>query len=234
MTAVAESFAAPRSSVSIAWIQRNWDIAILVLLAAVVFHPWSAVHLPLTDFGIFLAARGDSHSLLSQFAAIASNYMREGRFCLITYLYLTLGSAAFGTWAPGWHWTYFALNIGVILMARGLFRKLGVSQLASFVALALWAVMGPTAELWYRPAGEAIGLILLLAAMHLAFNYADAADYRRRAILIALCALGILLTKEMLVALLPAGWLFSRLRIEKREWSWAPWTHRRPDATIRK
>ena len=86
--------------------------------------------------------------------------------------------------------------------------------------------MGPTAELWYRPAGEAIGLILLLAAMHLAFNYADAADYRRRAILIALCALGILLTKEMLVALLPAGWLFSRLRIEKREWSWAPWTYR--------
>ena len=226
MTAVAEPFAAARSSSIVAWMQRNWDIVALVVVVAVVFHPWSAVHLPLTDFGIFLAARGDSHSLLSQFGGLVTYYIAEGRFCLVTYIYLTLGSAAFGTWAPGWHWTYFLLNIGVILMARGLFRKLGLSQAASFVALALWALMGPTAELWIRPAGEAIGLILLLAAMHLAFNYADATDYRRRAILIAVCALGIVLTKEMLVALLPAGWLFSRMRIDKREWSWAPWTHR--------
>lgn len=226
VTAVAESFPAQRASLSMVWIQRNWDIAALVLLAALVFHPWNAAHLPLTDFGIFLAARGDSHSLWSQFVGIASNYMREGRFCIITFIYLTLGSATFGTWAPGWHWTYFALNIGVILMARGLFRKLGISRMASFVALALWALMGPTAELWFRPAGEAIGLILLLAAMHLAFNYTDASDYRRRAILIALCALGIVLAKEMLVALLPAGWLFSRMRIEKGEWSWAAWRRR--------
>jgi len=226
LTAFAEPIVASRSAVSTVWLRRHWDIAALVVLAAVVFQPWNATHLPLTDFGIFLQARGDSHSLLSQFAAISSNYMREGRFCLITYIYLTLGSAAFGTWAPGWHWTYFALNIGVIIIARGLFRKLGVSQLATCVALALWAVMGPTAELWFRPAGEAIGLMLLLAAMHLALNYADAADYRRRAILIALCALGILLAKEMLVALLPAGWLFSRVRFENREWTWAPWTRR--------
>lgn len=226
MTAALNPLAAPRFSLSMVWMRRNWDIAALLLLTAAVFRPWAAVHLPLTDFGIFLAARGDSHSLLSQFGGLASYYMAEGRFCLITYLYLTLGSAAFGTWAPGWHWTYFALNVAVILIARGLFRKLGVSRAASFVALALWAVMGPTAELWIRPAGEAIGLILLLAAMRLAFNYADAADYRRRAILIALCALGIVLTKEMLAALLPAGWLFSRMRIANGEWTWAPWKHR--------
>ena len=96
VTAVAESFAAPRASVSIAWIQRNWDIAILVLLAAVVFHPWSAVHLPLTDFGIFLAARGDSHSLLSQFAAIASNYMSGPAFLTGTIPVTRFASAALG------------------------------------------------------------------------------------------------------------------------------------------
>ncbi len=226
MTAAVEPFALSRSFTSMAWMRRNWDALAVLLIAAVVFHPWSVGHLPLTDFGIFLAARGDSHSLVSQFVSLSSYYIGEGRFCLITYIYLTLGSAAFGTWAPGWHWTYFALNVVVILMARGLFRKLGVNQTASFVALALWALMGPTAELWIRPAGEAIGLILLLAGMNLALNYSDAEDYRRRAILIALCALAIVLTKEMLVALLPAGWLLSRMRIEKGEWSWAKWTHR--------
>ena len=208
------------------WARRHWDIAVLVALAALVFRPWDAPHLPLTDFGLFLSARGSSHSLFSQYAGIAGYYIGEGRFCLITYLYMALGGAAFGTWAPGWHWTYFALNVVVLMLARNLFAKIGVNRLATFVALALWATMGPTAELWIRIAAEPLALIFFLVALHVALNYADAMDWRRRAIMIAALAVGIVLTKELLVVLLPAGWIVSRLRLHDGEWRWAPWSER--------
>ncbi len=204
----------------------RWDAILLVALAALVFRPWDAPHLPLTDFGLFLSARGSSHSLWSQYAGIATYYFGEGRFCLITYLYMVLGSAAFGTWAPGWHWTYFALNVAVLMLARSLLAKMGVNRVASFVALALWATMGPTAELWIRIAGEPVALVFFLVALHLALNYTEAEDWRRRAIAIASLAVAIVFTKELLVVLLPAGWIVSRLRFRDGEWSWAPWSER--------
>lgn len=210
----------------ISLLSHHWDILLLLGLTAAVFRPWDSTHLPLTDFGLFLFARGNSDSLVSQYSGIAGYYIGEGRFCLIIYLYMALASAAFGTGAPGWHWTYFALNVAVLLLGRSLFSRLGVNRSASFVALALWAMMGPTAELWIRPAGEPIVLILFLTAMHLAHNYADAPDWRRRAVVIAACAVGMVFTKELLVVLLPAGWLFSRLRQSDGEWSWAAWDRR--------
>lgn len=206
--------------------RTNWGLLVLFVMCAVVYRPWNAPHLPLTDFGIFLEARGTSHNLLSQYAGVASYYISEGRLCLITFLYMVLGSAAFGTWAPGWHWVYFALNSIVLVLAWRFFAATGINRLTAFLVLALWSMMGPTAELWVRPAGEPIALIFFFIALGSALNYATAEDWRRRAIVIAACAAGIILSKEMLVVLLPAGWVFSRLELRDGAWSWAPWTHR--------
>ncbi len=206
--------------------RANWGLFVLLVICAIVYRPWNAPHLPLTDFGIFLEARGASHNIFSQYAGIASYYMSEGRLCLITFLYMVLGSAAFGTWAPGWHWTYFVLNSMVLVLTWNLFAKIGINRLTAFVVLALWSMMGPTAELWIRPAGEPIALIFFLIALGRALNYADADDWKQRAFIISVCAVGIILSKEMLIVLLPAGWLFSRLRVRDGAWSWAPWAHR--------
>jgi hypothetical protein len=196
------------------------------VLAAAVYRPWDVPHLPLTDFGIFLAARGTSHNLISQFAGVTSYYVGEGRLCLLQYVHIVLASALFGTWAPGWHWSYFVLNSAVLVLGRRLFLRMGVSRLASLAVLALWTVMGPTAELWLRPAGEPLALIFFLVALHLTLNYSSAPDWRRRAILVAFCAIGIIYSKELLVVLLPAGWLFSRVQLRDGEWTWAPWSSR--------
>ena len=202
------------------------EIILLLCLAAVIYRPWDAPHLPLTDFGLFFGARGESSSLLSQYGNVASYYIAEGRLCLITYLYLVLGGAAFGTWATGWHWSYFALNATVLMLAISLLKKLGISRIAIVASLALWLTMGPTAELWLRPAGEPIALIFFLVAMHQALNFHSAPDWHRRALIIAGCAVGIVFTKELLVVLLPAGWLLSRLSPANGEWRWASWTKR--------
>lgn len=207
-------------------VRSHWDFILVVALAAAIFKPWNALHLPLTDFGLFLAARGSSHSFISQYSSLASYYIGEGRLCLVVYLYLTAGAAAFGTWAAGWHWSFFALNVAALFAARSFLLRVGINRLAIFVALALWATMGPTAELWIRPAGEPIVLVLFFIALHSALNFTSAEDWKRRTVVITACAVGIVFTKEILVTHLPIVWIVSRLSFTDGEWRLASWSSR--------
>lgn len=210
----------------LSWARGNWELVGLLLLCAAVYQPWNSPYLPLTDFGIFLVERGTSHSLMSQYAGIAAYYIGEGRLLLIQFVQLTLGSAIFGLWAPGWHWMYFAIMSGVLVLGRKFLLETGVNRAAAIAALALFATMAPVAEGWIKPMGEPIALLFFVTALRAAVNYADAPDWRNRAYVIAACALGIVFSKELLVVLLPAGWLVSRLQIRDREWDWAPWSGR--------
>lgn len=208
------------------WARANWEVVFLVVVASAVYQPWNSPYLPLTDFGIFLVERGTSHSLWSQFAGISSYYMTEGRLLVFEYLHMTIASAVFGLWAPGWHWTYFVLMSAVLVLGRSFLLMSGANRTATFIALALWATMGPVAEGWIKPTGEPIALIFFLLALRLALNYCDAEDWRRRAYLIGACVVGIVFAKELLVVLLPAGWLLSRLSLRDKKWEWAPWSAR--------
>jgi hypothetical protein len=215
-----------RRDVVLAWARTNWEVVFLVVLVTMVYQPWNNAYLPLTDFGIFLVERGTSHSLWAQFAGIAGYYIAEGRLLLFEYVHMTLGSALFGVSPHGWYWTYFVLMSAVMFLGRSVMLKTGVNRTASFIAIALWATMEPVAEGWIMPTGEPIALIFFLLAMRLAVNYCDAADWRRRAWLIGGCAIGIVFAKELLVVLLPAGWILSRLRLADGKWQWAKWTER--------
>ena len=225
-------FAQPRRPLAleragvIAWARSNWEVAFLLLVASAVYQPWNVPYLPLTDFGIFLVERGASHSLWHQLVGISSYYITEGRLLLFEYVHMTLGSAAFGTWAPGWHWSYFIIMSLLLIVARTFFLMSGASRTATFIALALFATMRSVAEGWLKPMGEPIALLFFMMAMRLAFNYCDATDWKRRALLTAGYAVAIVFAKELLVVLLPAGWLVSRLRFHDRKWEWAQWTAR--------
>ena len=218
--------ASARLDTVLTWARGNWEVVFLVGLATIVYQPWNSAYLPLTDFGIFLVSRGASHSLWAQFAGIAGYYIAEGRLLLFEYVHMTLGSALFGTRPQGWYWTYFVLMSAVMFLGRSVMLKTGANRTAAFIAIALWATMGPVAEGWIMPTGEPIALIFFLLAMRLAVNYCDASDWRRRAWLIGGCAIGIVFAKELLVVLLPAGWVLSRLRVADGKWQWAQWTER--------
>lgn len=204
----------------------NWELIVLLLLVTAVYQPWNSTLLPVTDFGTFLNERGSSHSVIAQFLNLTRYYAADGRFCLVPYLDFALATKAFGVWAPGWYWMYFVINAGLLFMARGFFLRTGAGRIATTICLLLWATMAPTAEAWIRPTGEPFAMIFMLAALKLVHNFADATDWKRRAILVALCAVGIIYSKEVLVVLLPVVWLVSRLRIEAGVWSWARWTER--------
>ena len=208
------------------WARTNWEVVFLVLFASAVYQPWNVAYLPLTDFGILVVERGTSHSLWAQFAGIAGYYVAEGRLLLFEYMHMALASAVFGLRPQGWYWTYFILMSAVMFLGRSVMLKTGVNRTAAFIAIALWATMEPVAEGWIMPTGEPIALIFFLLAMRLAVNYCDASDWRRRAWLIGGCAIGIVFSKELLVVLLPAAWVLSRLRLSDTEWQWVRWTER--------
>jgi len=209
-----------------AWVRQNWEFGLVLSLLLLVYQPWNSRLLPVTDFGTFLVERGPSSSLPVQLANLIHYYAADGRLCIFPYLTFIVGAKVFGVWAPGWYWMYFALNCVVLVFARSFFIRTGAGRIPSLIAVALFATMGPTAEAWIRPTGEPFAIIFMLIAMKFAVNFTCAPDWRRRAVLIALCAVGIIYSKEVLVVLVPIIWLFSRLRISENRWSWAGWTRR--------
>ena len=204
----------------------NWELAVLIALAALIYRPWSARALPILDFSEFLPQLRAHDTIVDQFGAIARYMRTQGRFCPLLYAYIVSAWNAFGMWAPGWHWSYFLLNSAVIVTGRRLFLRIGAGRAAAIAALAVWAVMPPVAAAWLRPTGEPIGLLLIIAALMVAHNYCDADDWKSRALTIAALCIGIIAAKEMLVIVLPVIWLMTRLRHDDKGWSWARWSRR--------
>ncbi len=207
-------------------IENHWEVILLLGLAAMVYQPWNTPALPILDFSEFLPKLAAHTSLWDRFAAVAGYLATQGRFSPIQYLYMALTWSAFGASAPGWHWTYFAINVAVLLLARSVLLRIGVRRSAALVSIGVWAMMQPFADGWLRPTGETIGLIFVFIAVRVALRYADATDWRRKAIVIALCAAATIFSKEMLVAVVPVIWLVTRLERRDGVLRLAPWAER--------
>jgi hypothetical protein len=207
-------------------IGKHWEVILLLGLAAVVYQPWNAPGLPILDFSEFLPKLAANTSFWDRFAAVARYLASQGRFSPVQYLYMALTWSAFGASPSGWHWTYFAINAAVLLLARSTLLRMGVRRSAALVSIALWAMMQPFADGWLRPTGETLGLIFIFIALRAALRYTDAPDWRRKAVVIALCAAATIFAKEMLVALIPVIWLVTRLERRDDVVRLAPWTER--------
>lgn len=208
------------------------EVILLLALAAVVYQPWNTPGLPILDFSEFLPRLAAHTSLWARFVGVTEYLATQGRFSPIQYLYVALTWSAFGIQASGWHWTYFAINAGVLLLARNVLLRMGVRRSAALVTLSLWAMMKPFADGWLRPTGETLGLLFVLGGLRVALGYADAPDWRRSAILIAGCAAAAVFAKEMLVVLIPVIWLVARLGFRGGALLGAPWTRRDKALTI--
>lgn len=212
-------------------IAAHWEAVLLLALAAAVYQPWSAVALPILDFSEFLPQLTAAETPFSQYGAVARYMESQGRFCPLLYAHVVVAWNAFGLWAPGWHWTYFALLAAVLATGRSLLLELGLRRSAVFAALALWTIAPPVAAGAVRLTGELTGLLFFIAALRLAHGYPDATDWRRRAVMIAGCIAGMIASKEMLAVLIPAAWLMTRVAHRGGKWAWSGWSRRDAVAT---
>lgn len=205
----------------------EWICIVAVIgIAAIVYQPWGAGSLPLPDFGTFLPLIDRSDGVLTQLGKVVSFYASEGRLCLFPYMLFVFGANAFGTWAPGWYLTYFALNAVVISLFWFVLRGMGISRALAMLAAALWIPMTATTELWLRPTGEPFALIFFLSAVLLAMRYPASQHWVRDSFVIAALCVGVVYSKEILVTLLPAGWLVSRLSFSTTVPTWRPWARK--------
>jgi hypothetical protein len=207
-------------------LEKHWEVILLLGLAALVYQPWNAPGLQILDFSEFLPKLAAYSSFWDRVAAVARYLASQGRFSPVQYLYMALTWSVFGSEASGWHWTYFAINAVVLLLARSVLLQMGVRRSAALVSIGLWAMMQPFADGWLRPTGETLGLIFTFIGVRAALRYADAADWRRYAIIIALSAAAMIFAKEMMVALIPVVWLVTRLQRRDGVLHLAPWTKR--------
>ena len=217
---------APPSARIAATLKSNWEVLLILSLAAAVFRPWSMPILPTLDFSEFLPQAAAHNSAIAQYLAIAAERGTQGRMCLLEYVHIVVAWQAFGMWAPGWHWTYFALLSAVVVVGWKVMLRVGVSRPAATIALTVWAMMEPTAGAWLRPTGEPIALLLALLAFRVGLGYADASDWRRRTVIVVLCAVGAMLAKDVLAALIPLCWIGTRFRVHDGNWEWTPWQRR--------
>ncbi len=205
---------------------RHGEFLLLVAFCALVYQPWAAPGLPILDFSEFLPKLAAHDSFWGSVRAVQQYLASQGRFSPVQYVYLAGAWKLFGTNAAGWHWTYFIVNAVVLFLARDILLRLGVRRTAALIALAFWAVMKPFSDGWVRPTGETLGLLFLLIGFRAALEYRTGTGWRRDAIIIALCCVAAVLSKEMLVVLIPVLWLVTRTDFGDGARFWRRWDER--------
>ncbi|NOT09020.1 MAG: hypothetical protein HOP28_12545 [Gemmatimonadales bacterium] len=187
-----------------------WLAAMLApLLSVFVVRPWVPHPFPVWDYAEMLPLLRSSRGFAEAFTALASFYRAEGRANYLTYAQIA------ATWLiAGEHPVVWQLQRALfMLLAAILFvwvaRRLGATPLAAGLGAALFSVAVPSTEGWLLLMGEPLAVILLLLLVGLSAGYRTSSDWPRRALLIALLSLGVMMTKEVLGLCLPVIVLFA-------------------------
>jgi hypothetical protein len=159
------------------------------------------------DFSEFLPLFGDPSDVLANLRSLAAYFAVHGRANILTYLYLSANWAAFGMAAAGWHITIAVLCATATGAAYADLRRLGASAHAALAGATLFVVSSGAAGAWTRVTGEPLATLLLLTALWLATWYQSTARPVVIGIATAVAAAAMILTKEVLVATVPAIWL---------------------------
>jgi len=168
-----------------------------------IIRPWVREAFPVWDFAEVLPLLRGSHGIWGAFHSIADFYRAQGRANYLCYLQIALSWFVAGDDSLGWQLLRALLMLvaGVLLLLAA--RRLGATPLAAAVATAVFLVSVPATEGWLLLMGEPLALILLLLLVLAAAGYRVTPAWRGRAVVIALLAAGVMLSKEALGLCLP-------------------------------
>jgi hypothetical protein len=179
-----------------------------VAVAYLIYRPDRELPFHHLDFSEFLPVLQSSSSFLDGFSRLAEFYGRFGRANVIPYALLSAKWELFGWWSPGWQWSRFAVMVAILVLLFRLLRRLGASAPAAAAGCSLFLVAPPATRGWIQlTMAEPLGTLLLLALCLTVIPSEETPLSRARWAAAGLLILGVLLTKEMLVAtfVLPLG-----------------------------
>ena len=179
-------------------------LAVGILISLRVYEPWRPTQFSVTDFCDFLPLLIGHHTFGGRLSAFVEYYSRQGRFNVVPYTYLILEWTAFGWNAAAWQVSRFVEMTGIVVLVYVLLRRLTGSRPGAGAGAALFFVASCASSAWIRlTLSEAQAMWPLLGAALLATTYQSTNRWRSSGLGIALLMIVLVLSKEVLIALVP-------------------------------
>jgi hypothetical protein len=173
-----------------------WCLAMLApLFSLFVIRPWAPSAFPVWDYDYLLPILRKTHGVWDAVTAINRMMRADGRANYLTHAQLALTWRLSGDDPLGWQWQRALFMLAAAVLIVLVARRLGASPLAAALAAALFTVAVPSTEGWLFIMAEPLALILLLLLALTAAGYSTVISWRGRAAIIALLALGVMLSK---------------------------------------
>ena len=187
------------------WRVAALHLAVMLLLALLIYTPWARVPFTMLDYSEFLPLLRKSDSFADGFGNLVSYYRSHGRTSYLAYAQLAANWAFFGARPVAWNMMVFLYMFAAVVAAWVLLVRLGHGYLIATAAATLLMVATPAVPGWLRPSGEPLALLFFCSALLLARSYSAAPRWRTRCVLLLSCLLGIGLSKDLLapIAVVP-------------------------------
>lgn len=187
------------------WRVAALHLAVMLLLALLIYTPWARAPFPMLDYSEFLPLLRRSSSFGDGLGNLVSYYHSHGRTSYLAYVQLAANWAVFGARPVAWNMMVFLYMFAAVAVAWLLLVRLGHGYLTATVATSLLIVATPAIPGWLRPSGEPLALLFFCSALLLAQSYSGARHWRTRCVLLLICLLAIGLSKDLLapIAMVP-------------------------------
>src|SRR5690606_7629508 len=181
---------------------RAWWIVLPTLLALFVFTPWVPSAFPVWDYAEMLPLMRQSDGVLDAFQQLAAFTRQDGRANYLTYLQIALTWGIAADNPVGWQVqrAIFMLILGGSFAITA--HRLGATGSASALGCLLAFLTVSGTEGWLFLMGEPLAAIFLLW-MILILQSDRLMRGTSGPVLVALLSLGIVMSKEFLVILIP-------------------------------
>lgn len=189
---------------------RAWILAGLApFLSLVIMRPWRREAFPVWDYCDFLPHFRRAGGFWNTFNILTEIDRPNGLARHVDYAHFALTWVIAGDNPVGWQVqrALFMLLAAVLIVVAA--RRVGATPLAAGIAATLFTIAVPSTEGWLFLMAEPLGLILMLLFFIVGAGYSTAADWKRRAVLLAVLAFAVMSSKEILGVALPALVVFT-------------------------
>ena len=190
--------------------RRPWLLAsIAPCFALALQRPWVREAFPVWDYPDVLPILRRAHGLWDGARAIAEFNRPDGRANYLSYFQFSATWQAVAGDPVGWQLQRALFMLAAAVLLVWVARRLGATPLAAGIGAALFVVAVPSTEGWLFLAAEPLTTVLLLLIVLVGAGYRSAPGWRLRAVVIAVLASAVMLSKEVHALLLPVPILFA-------------------------
>lgn len=199
-----------RPSIAASATRRAWIAASLApFLALALFRPWVRTPFPVWDYPSNLPIFERAPGIWNGAMALAEWNRADGRANYFSYFEFSITWALTHSDTLGWQIARALVMLAAAILLVQVARRLGATPLAAALGALVFSVAVPSTEGWLFLAGEQLATCFLLLMVLASAGYTTTPAWRSRAVLIAVLAASVMLTKEVIGLCLPLIVIFA-------------------------